>query len=140
MTRNEKNKYAKGWYVKNKTWHQAKMRIWHKNNRTLTRSHYLYRKYGITLLELEAMCKQQKNCCAICKKQFDRTPNVDHNHETGQIRGLLCYKCNPALGLLDDSCKVLRAAIKYLSHAKTKPPVIKVKKKRKRRNEHSTIL
>lgn len=57
----------------------------------------------------------QNGKCAICKKE----PNgirlgVDHNHNTGNIRGLLCFKCNSAIGLLGEDMERLLAAINYL--------------------------
>jgi len=58
----------------------------------------------------------QQNCeCAIChKKVTDRKLSVDHDHKTGLLRGLLCTKCNWALGLFCDSAENLRSAVEYL--------------------------
>jgi hypothetical protein len=55
--------------------------------------------------------------CAICKKsqsEFLRRLAVNHNHETGQNRDLLCENCNPGLGQFQDSPELLRAAADYL--------------------------
>lgn len=61
------------------------------------------------------MLAAQGGGCAICGKQCPtgRALAVDHDHDTGEIRGLLCYKHNTALGLLD-SIELLTAAISYL--------------------------
>lgn len=60
--------------------------------------------------------KQQKGCCAICNKpqsQFKRRLNLDHNHATGQIRGLLCYYCNKFRVGRND-LKMARELVHYL--------------------------
>lgn len=64
------------------------------------------------------MLEAQEGVCAICGKP-ETKPNakylaVDHNHETGVIRGLLCNNCNRALGLLGDNVETLQNAINYL--------------------------
>lgn len=79
--------------------------------------------YGITVEEYEAMAKAQNNVCAICKnreKAVNPQSNkrqrlsVDHNHDTGKIRGLLCTRCNKALGLFYDDATLLSSAVEYL--------------------------
>jgi hypothetical protein len=60
--------------------------------------------------------KQQNNRCAICFTDFDGIkPQVDHNHMTNKIRGLLCGKCNKAVGLLQDDPEIVQSAVRYLS-------------------------
>jgi hypothetical protein len=76
--------------------------------------------YGITLLEYEALLVQQAGGCAICGKEPPKRGRVqrlvvDHDHETGQVRGLLCDTCNRAIGLLGDNATMLRRACEYLS-------------------------
>lgn len=86
------------------------------------RNYDLMSKYGITLEEADKIMLNQNSCCAICnihisevskghKKQFC----VDHNHDTGKVRGLLCDSCNRGIGLLKDSVEVLNSAIEYLN-------------------------
>lgn len=75
--------------------------------------------YGLTLDEYEAYLKQQDNCCAICGTPFANTnrktrPHIDHCHSSGEVRGLLCSRCNLAIGLLEDSQDNLQRAIDYL--------------------------
>lgn len=53
--------------------------------------------------------------CAICKTYTDK-PNLDHCHRTGRIRGILCTRCNTALGKFRDNIELLQAAIEYLQN------------------------
>ena len=58
---------------------------------------YLRKKYGITLAVYNEMLKDQHDSCALCgkhKSNFKKSLHVDHNHKTGQVRGLCCYYCN----------------------------------------------
>lgn len=74
------------------------------------------RKYGLTLYAYQRMLERQKGACAICKRPELDVGGlvVDHNHDTGKVRGLLCGSCNTALGLLQDSPDVVDAALLYL--------------------------
>ena len=80
-------------------------------------------RYGVTVGEVEKLKEQQGNACAICKTKADDIPHtsfchnplvIDHDHETGSIRGLLCPTCNSMLGHAHDDVDVLLAAIQYL--------------------------
>jgi hypothetical protein len=66
----------------------------------------------------EILLEQQKGCCTICLKTESRKGaphlSVDHNHKTGDIRGLLCSKCNIGLGYFNDDKTLLKKAIDYL--------------------------
>ncbi len=79
----------------------------------------LYKKYGISLLEYNKILSKQDECCSICGKHqslFKKKLMVDHNHSTGQVRGLLCSKCNIGLGYVEESIQILENMIKYLRH------------------------
>ena len=83
--------------------------------------------FGLNSNEYEALVASQRNKCAICRKSETatrrgrvRTLCVDHDHKTGIIRGLLCTRCNTALGLFDDSRPVLSSAIAYLTNSPRK--------------------
>jgi hypothetical protein len=80
------------------------------------RKSYLKRKYGITLEQYEAMLEAQGGVCKICGKPRpdDRTLHVDHDHETGEIRGLLCFRCNNALGDFEEQYELFQKAADYL--------------------------
>lgn len=73
-------------------------------------------KYGLNLWEVDAMLVAQGHACAICKSpDWGRpSPCVDHCHDTGKVRGLLCNLCNRALGMLKENPDVLEAAANYL--------------------------
>ena len=74
--------------------------------------------YGITVEQYNDMLDKQKGKCAICtvKKPGGRTKMffIDHCHNTGKVRGLLCMRCNTGLGLFLDNPKFLLNAISYL--------------------------
>ena len=89
------------------------------------RNENLKRNYGITLEEYLTRLAEQNYQCKVCGttdpggRQSGRggsadTMVVDHCHETGRVRGLLCHRCNRCLGLLSDEVTVLRNMIKYL--------------------------
>jgi hypothetical protein len=79
--------------------------------------------YGITIQDYERMLREQNKVCAICKSKerifshVSKKPqrlSVDHDHGTGKVRGLLCSRCNKALGLFFDDTALLTAATAYL--------------------------
>lgn len=73
----------------------------------------MLRKRGITLDQYHAKCEAQDFACGICEEVTMLV--VDHNHETGKTRGLLCNPCNKALGFFRDSLANLTAARDYLA-------------------------
>lgn len=75
--------------------------------------------YGITKGWYESTLIAQKGVCAICKTPSVDSLHVDHNHANGNVRGLLCSKCNMAIGLISENVESLESAIKYLSIHKT---------------------
>jgi hypothetical protein len=85
------------------------------------RTRHLRRSYGITPEDYDTLAVAQGHVCAICGK----TPkpgkwhvlHIDHDHKTGRVRGLLCFRCNNAIGQLEDDPDLLRSAIAYLEKA-----------------------
>ena len=70
---------------------------------------------GITPEELVDRFERQECCCAICKQSIKLMDSaIDHNHDTGEFRGVLCKKCNRALGMFGDSISILKSATHYL--------------------------
>ena len=85
----------------------------HKDNSALVR------RYGITVDQYDKLLEQQNNSCAICQsikvdKGRKRRLCVDHDHVTGKVRGLVCNRCNRAMGLADDSPELLVKMADYL--------------------------
>lgn len=89
-----------------------------RNKCTLCRSmQKKVRKFNITVGDYNRMFAEQEGCCAICHKHqsdFDKALAIDHDHKTGEVRGLLCMHCNTALGKFNDNTELLHSAIKYL--------------------------
>lgn len=82
-------------------------------------NNHLKRNYGITFEDYNSMFNEQKGCCAICgthQSELKQKLCVDHNHETGEIRKLLCKKCNWVIGLVDENPQTLKIMIKYLQN------------------------
>jgi hypothetical protein len=69
-------------------------------------------KYGISNSVYKAMLKGQEYKCLICHSETELV--IDHCHENGHVRGLICSNCNKALGLLRDDVESLDRAIRYL--------------------------
>lgn len=82
---------------------------------------YIEKTYGISLKEYERLYILQNGLCAICHNPETRNLNaflvVDHDHNTGKVRGLLCGNCNSGLGFFKDSQENLNSAKQYLKIA-----------------------
>lgn len=77
----------------------------------------LQRVYKLTIEDYINMVNEQSNLCAICGKpeKDNKVLSIDHNHETGEIRGLLCNSCNTGIGHLKEKIEILEKAITYLN-------------------------
>lgn len=78
--------------------------------------------YGVSQDVVEAALLEQEGRCAICRTEFGRPKSssgmvVDHDHDAGDFRGLLCSQCNKGIGCLRDDVAVMKAAIEYLERA-----------------------
>lgn len=81
------------------------------------KDYQLRQRYGITRSKYDEMLASQRGLCAICGNDgcpTGRRMSVDHDHDTGQVRGLLCSNCNTGIGKLGDSVERLQSAIEYL--------------------------
>ena len=86
-------------------------------NKEKSQQNSFKRHYKITLEQYYELYDKQMGKCAICGKhqtEFKRAINVDHDHTTGKVRGLLCNGCNSGIGYFKDSIDLLTQAIKYL--------------------------
>lgn len=81
-----------------------------------SRHYHLVRRYGIGAADVDRMVEEQGGVCAIC--QENPAEHVDHCHETGRVRGILCFNCNGGLGQLRDRVDILLKAIAYLERTR----------------------
>jgi hypothetical protein len=83
------------------------------------RDYWLMRKYGLTVEQYDQMLVEQGHRCALCGDENNgRTWHIDHCHDTGKVRGVLCDLCNRGLGHFRENADVLRKAAQYLeAHA-----------------------
>lgn len=83
---------------------------------------YINHMYKTTLEHIQSLYDSQDGCCAICKVKFDGYPSknchIDHCHETGEVRGILCRKCNQGIGYFDERCDILESAKEYIGRHK----------------------
>jgi hypothetical protein len=77
-----------------------------------SRNYHLKRRYGITEAEFDEMFVDQAGLCLACGKK--KAEHVDHDHDTGKVRGLLCFTCNVALGNVGDDIGILLDLVDYL--------------------------
>ena len=86
-----------------------------KSKQSQRRAHLKY-TFGITEADYEDMLYKQGGKCGICGSVSNgKRLAIDHDHETGRVRGLLCQQCNTALGLFKDQVELLKKAIDYLT-------------------------
>lgn len=96
---------------------------WDKENREWKKQYARMRTlqhYGLTVDMYDQMYEQQGGQCAICGQQ-EKDNNrerlcVDHNHQTGQVRGLLCVACNSYIGHINENIETLQVAMDYIKH------------------------
>lgn len=117
--------YQKKWYSLNKEYHKE----YREKNKEKVKNTRLLIKYGISLETYNAMVLQQKQQCACCgvsvstlSEQYPDSPHgslvVDHDHETGKVRELLCSKCNTLVGYLEKRKELIPKAYEYINKHK----------------------
>lgn len=76
----------------------------------------IQKEYGLAKESYLNLVKEQKSSCKICNTFVENhfSLHIDHCHDTGKVRGLLCQKCNQAIGLLNNSIELLKSSIAYL--------------------------
>lgn len=92
-------------------------RNWLNREPKVRKKYKLAERYGITYEEYKLYLDKQSCKCAICSVHQDELPRglyIDHNHDTGEVRGLLCNNCNTALGMLKENVDLFNKAIEYL--------------------------
>ena len=100
---------------------RIKERTYHNKNKEKRqhgkRKNGLKKKYNLSIEQLNQMVLDQNNKCGICFKEMSK-PCIDHNHQTGKVRKLLCFHCNVLLGHCNENIEILQSAIYYLSKGK----------------------
>lgn len=110
------------WRARNNDHERAYRRKYYAGNRDRIRGHQRQAKYGLAPDAYQELVRQQDGRCAVCGTSDTGAVHkqalcVDHNHETGAVRGLLCDPCNRAIGLLGDSPdRIFAAALYLLTH------------------------
>ena len=114
-----RTEYARAWRQKNKLRLNAERR--EKSNTPEGREqrlrHKLQYEYGLTLDQYRELVNKYGARCPVCTKQPPDRLVVDHDHKTGQVRGLLCSECNLALGKLKDDPMAIRRLMTYVVEA-----------------------
>ena len=105
---NERRKKSRAYY-----WKHREERLRH------CRKHHYAKKYGISILDLERMLQSQQGICPICNDKIGENYALDHDHQTGRIRAILCSNCNTGLGFFKESIALLGRALIYLPHPTT---------------------
>lgn len=117
------NEYMRNWNSRNREKVRERHRLYKINNPEKYRSSHLMHCFNISLDDYFELLKKQNNACAICgdtEISIDHRTNkvrnlaVDHDEKTGDVRGLLCSRCNRGLGMFRDSVDYLENAINYL--------------------------
>ncbi len=126
-----KKEYDKQYNLNNKLKKSIQGKEYYKKNRDKIikrtgeyyKKNYLYlkskneasrikRAFNMTIEEVNIKKEKQKGLCKICK--INKATHIDHNHKTGEVRGILCNICNSGLGFLKDDIGILKSAVKYL--------------------------
>ena len=116
----DKAEYLRQWRAKNP---EKCKSYYDKRDKEDVREKAWLRRYGITRGWYDTTLEEQGGCCAICQtteigRKGHTHFHVDHNHDTGEVRGLLCDLCNRGLGYFKDNKSLLVQAAKYLEKHK----------------------
>lgn len=114
----EKQKRSEdGWRQRNPDKHMKRVSSWIERNkdrhRRVNADAHFRREYGISIEDYEASYAAQNGRCRICKEQ-NEVLCVDHDHASGQVRDLLCRRCNSVLGFVNENPQVLSEMIAYI--------------------------
>lgn len=106
---------ARRWRLEN----PERVQAYREANRRKSYLQEAKRKYGLAPERFAEMMTAQGECCATCRKPFcwsdkQTKPHIDHCHASGEVRGILCNRCNTVLGLVCDNKQILTALAGYL--------------------------
>lgn len=116
---------VRSYYARNKEACLASSERWKQANldkvRVTSRARNLRKKYGLTPEQFDSMLKACDGRCQICKVVLSEITNesvcIDHDHQTGAVRGVICNRCNRMVGLAHDNPAILQQAARYLKKA-----------------------
>lgn len=114
--RNQKYRARRAAYKKSDAGKAAELRYRQTNENAIKYQHeYRLKKlYGITENEYQELYRLQAGACKICSVMVNNRLHIDHDHETGKVRGLLCGSCNRGIGMFKDNATLLRKAANYI--------------------------
>ena len=106
----------------NKPESKIKHKLWYKRYEENAEDARMKRLYGISLNQYKLMFEEQNGCCALCHQPETSKAasgkilrlSVDHNHQTGSIRGLLCFVCNRGIGFIRDDIELAIRVLEYI--------------------------
>lgn len=103
------------WRDKNREKYRARSNTYYHQNKERINLKKKETKYNLTPGEIQALHDKQKGLCGVCSGPLQKRFDIDHNHTTGKVRGLLHPNCNTGLGLFKESITTLQGAIDYLN-------------------------
>ena len=113
VTEFPRNKRSKtGYHCYCKPCHNSRNRRFVKERHGGSRHYHVRGRYGIGADEVDELIRQQDGLCAVCRKR--EAKQVDHDHGTGAVRGIVCLLCNAAMGAFHDDPDLIRRAIAYI--------------------------
>jgi Recombination endonuclease VII len=123
LTQSERNKR---YYENHKEQSLARNAQFYRDNKEAQAKRHRNTRHGITQEWFDSKLVEQDNKCAVCRKPFERTPHIDHDHKCCPKlkscdkcrRGLLCEGCNIGLGMLQENPEILSNAIQYVNSYK----------------------
>ena len=121
--KSEVSEYGKKYYAEHKKRIDENSKNYRKRHPGRHREFQLRQRYNLSVDEYNRLFISQNGCCAICGKHQSQLSSilcVDHHHITKKIRGLLCKRCNLALGYIAGNIIILKQMMNYLSEAKEK--------------------
>lgn len=119
----DKKAYQKEWRKRNPGYSKEYQRKNRERDKVRRKNWHLLNTFGITYEDYNKKFEEQKGCCAICgthQTELSDALCVDHNHDSGEIRDLLCHPCNLAVGNLNEDIERANKLTNYLRKWKCK--------------------
>lgn len=120
-TKAKRDAQMAAWRAANREKWNAYSQNWYRNNPRTATNTRIKKRYGITIDDYESLIAAQGDACAICggHERNGTLFSVDHDHDTGKVRGLLCRTCNAAIGLFQERIDLIESALSYLRRGGT---------------------